>query len=64
MARPYLVPPLESRIGLHLTAHQRRIAERLAEGHNGNISEAIRRLIESAAVTPLVDGEKPNGEAA
>jgi hypothetical protein len=64
MARPCLVPVLESRIGLHLTADQRRIAERLAEPYRGNLSEAIRQLLESAAVTPLCDGERSTGERA
>jgi hypothetical protein len=63
MARPNHVPSLETRIGLHLTSHQRRIAERLSEQYNGNLSEAIRRLIESAAVRPVSDtGASPAAE--
>ena len=62
MGRPDNVPALETRIGLHLTARQRLIAERLAEQHKGNISEAIRRLIESAAIRPLTEPGGPDGD--
>jgi hypothetical protein len=46
MARKFMVPKLDTRIGLHLTAQQYAIVEELAKAFGGIYAMGVRDLID------------------